>query len=143
MYKHTPFAKFKNWIVYRAQHKFLVAVLGVITNDEGQVLLFKHEYRDEPWGIPGGWMELESPEDGLIREVYEETGLTLQITGLSRTIVGQKPSRVEIIFRGRISEGTFRPSTEISEILYCSVDHWPDGLPQGQRKIIKEVLSAG
>lgn len=63
MYKHMPFTGLKNWIVYRAQHKFLVAVLGIITNDKGQILLLKHEYREEqPWGIPGGWMELESPE---------------------------------------------------------------------------------
>lgn len=40
---------FKNWVVYRSQHKFLVAVLGVITNEERQVLLLKHVYRDQPW----------------------------------------------------------------------------------------------
>lgn len=56
MYKYMPFTKLKNWIVYRAQHKFLVAVLGVITNEAGQVLLFKHTYREEPWEyLAVGW----------------------------------------------------------------------------------------
>lgn len=53
MYIHMPFKRFKDWVVYRAQSKFLVAVLGVITNEKGQVLLLKHVYRSEPWGIPG------------------------------------------------------------------------------------------
>jgi len=141
MYKHMPFNRFKNWIVYRAQHKFLVAVLGIITNEEGQVLLFKHDYRKEPWGIHGGWLELEKPESGLEREINEETGLKVQITGLARAIYGNKPNRVELIFKGRIIEGIFKPSSEISEICYCSIDNWPEGLPIKQRKIIKEVLS--
>jgi len=143
LYKHTPFTRFKNWVVYRAQHKFLVSVLGVITNDEGKVLLLKHVYRKQPWGIPGGWMELEKPEDGLTREIFEETGLKVQIIGLSRAIFGQKPNRVDLVFKGRIIEGTFIRSTEISEILYCSIGSWPDGLPTEQKKLIKEILSDG
>ncbi|MNI56299.1 hypothetical protein D3C73_1112930 [compost metagenome] len=56
MYKRMPFNGLKNWIVYRAQHKFLVAVLGVITNDKGQVLLLKHEYRKNHGVFPvAGW----------------------------------------------------------------------------------------
>ncbi|WMT43560.1 NUDIX domain-containing protein [Paenibacillus sp. D2_2] len=95
------------------------------------------------WGIPGGWMELERPEDGLEREINEETGLKVQITGLARAIYGNRPNRVELIFKGRIIEGTFRPSSEISDICYCSIDNWPDGLPIKQIEIIKEILSDG
>lgn len=143
MYKHMPFTGLKNWIVYRAQHKFLVAVLGIITNDKGQILLLKHEYREQLWGIPGGWMELESPEDGLEREISEETGLKVQITGLAKAIYGTRPNRVDLIFKGKILEGTFKPSSEISEICYCEVDHWPVGLPAEQIELIKEIISDG
>lgn len=142
MYKHFPFHGLKNWIVYRAQYKFLVSVLGVITNERGQVLLLKHEYREEPWGIPGGWMELEKPEHGLEREINEETGLKVQIIGLARAIYGNKPNRVDLVFRGTIVEGTFKPSSEISEICYCDIGNWPDGLPIEQKKLIQEILSA-
>ncbi|MEK3910270.1 NUDIX domain-containing protein [Paenibacillus sp. FSL H7-0331] len=57
--------------MYRAQNKFLVTVLGIITNETGQVLLLRHVYRTEPWGVPGGWMELEKPEVALEREISE------------------------------------------------------------------------
>ncbi|MCR8657327.1 NUDIX hydrolase [Paenibacillus sp. T3-5-0-4] len=136
-----PFAKFKNWVVYRAQHKFLVAVLGVITNEKGQVLLLNHVYRNKPWGIPGGWMELESPELGLAREIYEETKLKVNITSLAKAVYGKSPNRIELVFKGTISEGEFEPSAEISDIMYCNVDEWPEGLPNNQKILIKEILS--
>ncbi|MEK5166331.1 hypothetical protein NYE69_28915 [Paenibacillus sp. FSL R5-0527] len=56
MYKYMPSKKFKNWVVYRTQHKFMVAVVGVITNEKGQVLLLKHAYREavgHTWRLDG------------------------------------------------------------------------------------------
>lgn len=140
MYIHMPFKRFKDWVVYRAQSKFLVAVLGVITNEKGQVLLLKHVYRSEPWGIPGGWMELEDPEAALEREIHEETQLKVEISGLAKAIYGTKPNRVDLIFTGKIVGGTFARSSEISEFMYCDVDAWPEGIPMGQKKLIKEIL---
>ncbi|MGZ0040637.1 NUDIX hydrolase [Paenibacillus ottowii] len=140
MYKHTPFTRFKNALVYQAQHKFLVAVLGIFTNDAGEVLLLKHVYRKQPWGIPGGWMELEQPGTALRREVREETGLEVEITSLAQAQFGQMPNRVDLIFTGRVIPGTFRPSAEISDICYCRVGEWPEGLPAHQKKLIQKLL---
>jgi ADP-ribose pyrophosphatase len=56
----------------------LVGSAVIIRNAEGAVLLQKRRYPVNCWGIPGGLMELrESPEETAIREVREETGLTL------------------------------------------------------------------
>ncbi|MFK4470739.1 8-oxo-dGTP diphosphatase [Paenibacillus sp. RC73] len=127
MYKHTPFTRLKNALVYRAQHKFLIAVLGIFTNDAGEVLLLKHVY-------------LKQPEAALQREVKEETGLEVEITSLARARFGQTPNRVDLIFTGRVIPGTFRPSSEISDICYCGVGEWPEGLPAHQKKLIQELL---
>ncbi|OBA06030.1 phosphatidylinositol alpha-mannosyltransferase [Paenibacillus polymyxa] len=140
MYKHTPFTRLKNALVYQAQHKFLVAVLGIFTNDAGEVLLLKHVYRKQPWGITGGWMELEQPGTALRREVWEETGLEVEITSLAQAQFGQRPNRVDLIFTGRVIPGTFRPSAEISDICYCRVGEWPEGLPAHQKKLIQKLL---
>ena len=57
--------------------------LCYIQNDRGQTLLLhrvkkENDLNKDKWiGVGGGFEDKESPEDCLIREVYEETGLTL------------------------------------------------------------------
>ncbi len=85
MYKHTPFTRLKNALVYRAQHKFLIAVLGIFTNDAGEVLLLKHVY-------------LKQLEAALQREVKEETGLEVEITSLARARFGTRRRTAWILF---------------------------------------------
>ncbi|WP_151734824.1 NUDIX hydrolase [Paenibacillus tengchongensis] len=55
----------------------LVRPSVLLFNDKGEVLLVKHS--DGQWGIPGGLMELgESAEACVIRELAEETGITVR-----------------------------------------------------------------
>ena len=57
--------------------------LCYIQNNRGQTLLLhrvkkENDLNKDKWiGVGGGFEDKESPEDCLIREVYEETGLTL------------------------------------------------------------------
>ena len=57
--------------------------LCYIQNDRGQTLLLhrvkkENDLNKDKWiGVGGGFEDKESPEDCLLREVWEETGLTL------------------------------------------------------------------
>jgi 8-oxo-dGTP pyrophosphatase MutT (NUDIX family) len=55
---------------------------AVLTNDNGEILLLKR--RDNNlWAIPGGGHDIgETIQDTAVREVREETGLEVRITGL-------------------------------------------------------------
>jgi 8-oxo-dGTP diphosphatase len=62
-----------------------IAVGAVIRNPNGDVLLVRRGRapRLGEWSIPGGKIEWgESVENALIREVREETGLTIEVLGL-------------------------------------------------------------
>lgn len=56
----------------------IVAVSGLIENDEGKILLVKSP--DRGWEIPGGQIEIgENLINGLKREIKEENGMTIGI----------------------------------------------------------------
>lgn len=57
-------------------------VTAVIFDESGRVLLEKREDNGN-WGLPGGAVDIgESVEDAVVREVFEETALTVKVTRL-------------------------------------------------------------
>ena len=55
--------------------------VGAVVVDRGRVLLIRRgtEPMKGHWSLPGGLLELgESPADGVVREVREETGLLVE-----------------------------------------------------------------
>lgn len=55
---------------------------GLLRDTQGRVLLCRLTYKQE-WDLPGGVVEVgESPADGLVRELEEELGLTVQVRDL-------------------------------------------------------------
>lgn len=65
-----------------AANSLVPAASAVVVDDRGRLLL--HRRRDnEMWALPGGAMELgESIAGCALREVREETGLDVEITGI-------------------------------------------------------------
>ena len=70
------------------EQKQITIVVGLITNAKGEVLLAKRNQPENPqihnkWEFPGGGIEFgETPEQTLLREMKEETGLEVEITRL-------------------------------------------------------------
>lgn len=56
---------------------FMPSVVGIIRNELGEVLL-QNKGNGEKWSLPAGAIELgEAPAEAIVREVWEETGLTV------------------------------------------------------------------
>jgi len=137
LYKKLPLPmSVKNSIVYRANKHFLVAVLGLITNSDGKILLLYHTYRKDPWGIPSGWIEDEEPDEGLKREIFEETNFIAGIDKIIRTEYAKNPRRINLYFRGHIKSGEFRPCEEISDYGFFDIDSLPENLSKDQMDLI-------
>jgi 8-oxo-dGTP diphosphatase len=75
---------------------------AVVFDESGRLLLIK---RANPpaqgkWSLPGGRQEPdESPEDGVVREVREETGLEVQVDREVGTVQRQAPSGDTYVIR--------------------------------------------
>ncbi|GFE14704.1 putative MutT/NUDIX-like protein [Streptomyces glebosus] len=66
-------------------NSLVVAASAVVTDDEGRILLQRRRDNDL-WALPGGGMEMTDFLPGTaVREVKEETGLDVEITGLVGT----------------------------------------------------------
>lgn len=67
------------------------------------------------WEPPGGVLELgETIEDGLRREVAEETGLAVEIDHLTGVYKNMSAGVVALVFRCRTTGGDLRTSDETS-----------------------------
>jgi 8-oxo-dGTP diphosphatase len=109
---------------------FQVFAVAVITNQHKQILLVKSTYqRIHPWGLPGGSLDYgESPEDAVVREMLEETGLHVDIDKFL-LVKSWPPDRVGLYFLCKILDGEFHPSDEVSELGYFSIGNLPDVRP--------------
>ncbi len=109
---------------------FQVFAAAVILDQNQNIFLVKTTYqRVHPWGLPGGGLEYgEHPEKAVVREVWEETGLTVCIDKLL-LVNSWLPDRVGLYYLCRITDGTFAPSDEVSEFNYFSVEALPDVRP--------------
>lgn len=109
---------------------FQVFVAAVIFDQEKRILLVRLTYqRFHPWGLPGGGLDYgELPENGVIREVWEETGLIVEIEKLL-LVKTWKPDKLALYYLCEIKDGAFQPSDEVSEYGYFSPDDLPDVRP--------------
>ncbi|MEU9146183.1 NUDIX hydrolase [Streptomyces sp. NPDC048349] len=97
-----------------------VSVAGAVVRDDGRLLAIRRA-DNGAWELPGGVLELEeTPEDGLRREVLEETGIHVevdQLTGVYKNIVA---GVVALVFLCKPSGGAERLSGETRAIQWLT-----------------------
>lgn len=107
---------------------------AAIFNDRGQLLLARRKRDPEAghWGILGGKIEWgETVEDTVVREIEEEAGVQIRLTGLACLVdqIADDGSShwVNAVYRAEIVAGT--PSVMEPEALEAMGWYDPDDLP--------------
>jgi ADP-ribose pyrophosphatase YjhB (NUDIX family) len=121
------------------QDQFLVGVIGIIFNDQNEILLFKHTYRSHAWSLPGGYLKSgEHPREALEREIKEESGLVVSVDNSLKTRTDRATARLEMCYTGVLIGGDFTPTHEVSEYGFFAQDKLPL-LRQNQLFLIDEA----
>ena len=132
----------KRVLVRFTEAKFMVGVLGIVLDDEGRVLLFRHTYRPfAPWGLPSGFLKPnETPAEAIEREVREETGLAIETIGVLEVRTGARPQRLDVWLRCRSRGGSTKPSAEVDEARFFELDALPP-LTSEQERFLRDRRS--
>jgi 8-oxo-dGTP diphosphatase len=97
-----------------------VSVAGVITDDHGHALLIQRA-DNHRWEPPGGVLELaEGINDGLRRELREETGLDVEpitLTGIYKNLSG---GIVALVFLCKVTGGRLTTNEEVAAFRWAS-----------------------
>lgn len=111
-------------------NSLVVAASAVVTDEQGRILLQRRRDNDL-WALPGGGMEMSDSLPGTaVREVKEETGLDVEITGLVGTYTdprhviaytdGEVRRQFNVCFTARVVGGELAISDESTELRFVS-----------------------
>ncbi|WP_406338183.1 NUDIX domain-containing protein [Streptomyces sp. NBC_01620] len=96
--------------------KHSVSVAGAVVREDGRLLAIRRA-DNGTWELPGGVLELEeSPEQGVSREVWEETGIRVEVDQLTGVYKNTARGIVAMVFRCKPSGGTERTSAESTAV---------------------------
>ncbi|WP_150252480.1 NUDIX hydrolase [Nocardiopsis deserti] len=135
-------------------NSLVVAASAAVVDDGGRLLL-QRRVDNGLWAMPGGAMEMtESLPEAAVREVREETGYEVEVTGLvgtytdARHIIayddGEVRRQFNVCFRARVVDGRLAVSDESHEICWFTPEE-VSGLDMHhtQRLRVEHALGSG
>ena len=111
---------------------------AVIIKEDGALLLLRSKGQKFPgkWDLPGGHIHVgEDPKDGLIREVHEETGITL-----TEPIEKLYEEDNMTFYRAQMPDSQITLSHEHDEHKFVTRENIPDNMSGKFKRAIKKAL---
>ncbi|WP_203433030.1 NUDIX hydrolase [Jiangella asiatica] len=118
-----------------------VSVTGVVFGHDRRVLAIRRS-DDDRWVPPGGVLELdETPEEGVVREVYEETGLYVKPEVLVGVYKNMRLHVVSLAFRCHVVAGQQHTTTpEARQVEWFSIDDAQRLMPEARAIRVMDAL---
>jgi 8-oxo-dGTP diphosphatase len=117
-----------------------VSVAAAVVDDVGRVLAVRRADNDH-WEPPGGVLELdESIEDGLRREVEEETGLQVEPLRLTGVYKNMSRGIVALVFRCHQTGGRPTSTVEAVELRWLTRNEVPQLMDEAYAVRVLDAL---
>lgn len=102
--------------------KHSVSVAAIVFDSDGRVLLIQRR-DNQHWEPPGGVLELgETPEEGVQREVREETGIEVRVRSLSGVYKNMTKAVVALVFSCEVEAGAPHETDEARRVQWFEVE---------------------
>jgi ADP-ribose pyrophosphatase YjhB (NUDIX family) len=113
------------------------SVTAIVQDDRGHLLMV-HKTDNDLWAVPGGGMDVgEYMHQAVVREVKEETGIDVEVTGIVGIYTnpnhvmayddGEVRQQCSICFTTRMLGGEIKTSSETKEVRFVDPERL-DGL---------------
>jgi ADP-ribose pyrophosphatase YjhB (NUDIX family) len=123
-------------------------VTCVLAEREGKLLFVLRRYDPGKgkWCLPAGFVEAgEQPFDSAVREVAEETGLNVELTGIYETWATEEDPRTPVVslaFTARVTGGRLEAGDDAEEAAFFSFDSLPEEIAfADHRRIVRRYIS--
>ena len=98
----------------------------VIQNDKFLLCKRAIEPSYGKWTFPSGYLDQsETPEEGAIREAYEEVNVKIKLQSLFAVVTVKEKNLIQFIFIAKQVSKTFKPGIETLEAKYFSYNEVP------------------
>ncbi len=132
-------------LAYFFHARFNAGASALILNDEGHVFLVKHRFwSHQSWGMPGGFIHgQETLQQGISREVLEETGLRVKVGRLVE-VWSDERWKIEAVYASKVVGGKLKlDSTELLDSGYWPLDALPQPLYSKQQELLSKLAANG
>ncbi len=128
---------------------YRTSVKALIKNQEGHLLLAKEE--TGKWELLGGGLDHgETPQEGLKREVFEETGLKVHSVALQPSfyltfsVTKRRYYAANVLFAAQLDNLDFTPSDECIDLQYFSPEEilQRDDMYQNVQMLAKLIIES-
>ena len=131
--------------------KHSVSVAGIVVDDQDRVLVVQRR-DNRHWEPPGGVLELdETPEEGVVREVREETGLEVSVERLTGVYKNMTRGVVALafkckligVFKCKLIGGTALVNDEARAVDWAPVDKLEDVMDAAYFVRVRDAFTSG
>jgi mutator protein MutT len=117
------------WFIFKPR---TYGVRCILLSEDNEVLLIKNTYRKFGWDFPGGGIKRgESPVRAVVREVFEEVGMTISEPELlgefTNEIEYKKDKVVCFLAKVKTKEFTIDP-VEIEDVRWFNLNNLPNDI---------------
>lgn len=120
-----------------------VSVVGAVIREDGRMLVIKRRDNGN-WEPPGGVLELdETPKEGVVREVLEETGVHVEVEQLTGVYKNMTRGVVALVFRCKPCGGVELPTPESVAVEWITPAQVTERMPGAYAARLLDALDSG